>query len=268
MSPALKYHFLSWVREGLAASIGESEDIEYSQAGPVTSLLNSTLALNDRPVKPPALTVIGPGDVIGFNVAQIVRMFPRPGVTDAEPTMFPLVEFDRPDLPWLATPRRGTGDRLRPWLCLVAVEGGIKRRPGVDVPVLETSGAKLPDPKATHLWAHAQLLLEDGETVAGLLGQDSGRLRTVSRLICPQLLRANTRYVACVVPTFKATVAAVLGEPRVDDLSPAWQHASAEVTLPVFASWDFSTGDAGGFEELVDRLRGRPLPEGVGRRRL
>ncbi len=271
MSPAPAYHFLSWVRDGLASAIDLQEDVD-STAGPAASRLTSTVTLNDQQVPAPDLAMIGPGDVAGFDRAQIVRLFPQQGVTDAEPTMFPLIEFDRPDLPWLATPRRAADDRLRPWICLVVVETGhpqvgFDRRAGVDLEVLTAPATELPDPQSLHLWAHAQLLLESTESLErGLTGDPR---RTVSRLICPRLLNPLTAYRACVVPAFKATVSAILREtPRVDDLTPAWVSGEPIVRLPVLTSWTFATGEAGGFEELVDRLRGRPLPDGVGLRAL
>jgi hypothetical protein len=264
------YHFLSWAREGLAAAVGQPEQVD-SPAGPAASGLTSVVSLDGKPVKAPDLTLIGPGDVTGFDRAQIVRMFPRPGTTDAEPSMFPLVEFERHDLPWLVTPRQAGDDRLRPWLCLVVVEVGrpdvrFDRVAGVDLEVLVAPPTELPDPATLHLWAHAQVLLADGADVdAGLRGDPR---QTVSRLVSPRLLRPFTAYRACVVPTFRITVQAILREDRVEDLTPAWSAGDGQARLPVLASWSFSTGEAGGFEELVDRLQGRPLPAGVGVRPL
>ena len=270
MSPAPQYHFLSWVRDGLASAIDRREDVS-SPAGPASSQLGSTVTLNGDQVTPPQeLSMIGPGDVTGFDRTQIVRRFPQPGTTDAEPTMFPLVEFDRPDLPWLATPRSTTEDRLRPWLCLVVVDVakvGFESVAGVDMQVLTAPPAELPDPASLYLWAHAQVLLERSQSVAADLHRDERK--NVSRLVCPRLLSAHTTYRACIVPTFLATARAILRDgPRTDTLDPAWTAGAAQARLPVFDSWSFSTGEAGGFEDLVDLLRGRPLPDGVGQRAL
>ena len=54
-----------------------------------------------------------------------------------------------------------------------------------------------------------------------------------------------------------------------DDLTPAWgsgAQAPAQITLPVFHSWEFRTGVGGDFEELVRRLQPRELPREVGKR--
>jgi len=272
VSQAPQYQFLSWVRDGLASAIDLLEDVG-SAAGPAHSTLSSTVNLNGVSLTVPDLSMLGPGDVTGFDRAQIVRMFPQPNISDAESTMFPLIEFDRPDLPWLATPRRAGDDRLRPWICLVVVDltsaqVALEARPRVDGQVLVAPASELPDPTALHLWAHAQVLLTSGETVEQALSPTQGDpRRTVSRLVCPRLLRPFTRYQACVVPTFKATCDAILKKrPRTDDLAPSWTPGEAAAELPVLASWRFSTGEAGSFEELVDRLHGNPLPAGVGQR--
>ncbi|MEU8139302.1 hypothetical protein [Streptodolium elevatio] len=46
------------------------------------------------------------------------------------------------------------------------------------------------------------------------------------------------------------------------------ESGSESVTLPVLHHWRFATGVGGDFESLVRRLRGRPLPESVGLRRV
>ena len=73
----------------------------------------------------------GPGEVQGIDPAQVVRCVPPDGAANVEISNVAMVEFDRPDLPWLASPARphagtptGSDPRngLLPWLCLVVVE--------------------------------------------------------------------------------------------------------------------------------------------------
>src|SRR5712664_1378875 len=42
-----------------------------------------------------SVTVLGPGDVLGIDRAQIVRRYPAPGTTTAEDTFLAHIEFDR-----------------------------------------------------------------------------------------------------------------------------------------------------------------------------
>ena len=69
-----------------------------------------------------------PGDVTGLDPAQVIRTYPTAGASNAAQDSFPLIEFARPDVPWMLSPtgpqenapadsdpRRG----LTPWLALV-----------------------------------------------------------------------------------------------------------------------------------------------------
>ncbi|WP_426361832.1 hypothetical protein [Streptomyces sp. E-08] len=259
------YTFASWERAGAAACLTDDDDL--SRTTPVRGSLAATASVNGRPGRPvpvPALQLYGPGDVRAIDPKEIVRVFPLPGTPDAEPTKFPLVEFERTELPWLLTPLRagGTGE-LRPWLTLVCVPfsaGRPQREPGVPLPVLRVKGSELPDPTTLHLWAHAQTLP----------GHETDPRRSVSRLLAPRRLEPQTSYTACLVPSFLAGRLAGLG--RATDgasLAPAWDPGeSVRCELPVYFSWVFSTGEAGDFETLAARLQARPLPPHAGRRPL
>ena len=52
-----------------------------------------------RPRTPP-VRLSGPGEVLGLVDAEVIREYPEPGATDAEPNYFPYVELRTPDLPW------------------------------------------------------------------------------------------------------------------------------------------------------------------------
>src|SRR5205814_545992 len=84
----------------------------------------------------------------------------------------------------------------------------------------------------------------------------------LSRLICPRLLRAHTRYVAAVVPAFEAGRLVGLGLPVPESTTTAaaWDSTAASARdLPVYFSWQFDTGLDGDFEALVSRLKRSPL---------
>lgn len=273
---AARLTFLPWVQPGTSARLPEAqvERLDPAQAATVTLTVGVTV---NGAVIEKAVRLLGPGDVTAIDARQVVRFEPRPGAADFEPNLFPLIEFDRPDFPWLFTPAKADAQgRLRPWLVLVVVrrQAGVELRPGNGPsPVLEIRAParprdELPDLAESHLWAHAQVAgASRADLQAALDGQPA---RTVSRLLCPRRLRPSTAYLACVVPAFAAGRTAGLGLPAESaDLAPAWRSgtgAPVELRLPVYASWEFRTAPSGDFEELVRRLRPRELPPEVGKR--
>jgi hypothetical protein len=118
---------------------------------------------------------------------------------------------------------------------------------------LDDAAAELPDLAQSWAWAHVQVT-GTGDPAAILTGDEPAR--TLSRLLCPRRLQPDTPYVAALVPGFAQGVQAGLGQP-VDPgpLAPAWDAATTFAELPVYFSWEFATGPAGDFEELVARLR-------------
>ena len=273
------YVFLPWVRQGAAAGI-QTIDMTANQAAVVSVTVN--LRVNESPAGEQHVRLHGPGDVIGIDQQQIVRLEPRPQSTDFEPNYFPAIEFDRPDYLWLFTPAKADpSGRLRPWLCLIVVrkqEGvTIRVNPNQPLPILEITSDKrdleLPDLSESWAWAHVQVAgtPRDADSLRRTLGGNPAL--TVSRLLCPRRLDPSTDYVACVVPAFELGRRAGLGESiKPDDekppLLPAWTiggHA-APVTLPIYFHWEFRTGTGGDFESLVTRLKARELPLDVGKR--
>jgi len=275
----MSYRFIPWVKTGTGAGVSIADPLDDSPASRVG--LPVTLRVNDRHDAPLNLRLFGPGDVVGIDPQQVIRVEPRALTPDFEPNYFPVVEFRRPDFPWVFTPVTGDSrGRLRPWLCLVVVRrqegvrlGSDRNRP---LPVLTISApaepsAELPDLADSWAWAHTQVVgQEQGAALAELLAGDSPR--AISRLLAPVRLRPATRYYACLVPAFEAGRKAGLGlAPGAEDdrLAPAWRSgagAPAAIELPVYFHWEFGTGAGGDFESLVRRLQGRPVPDGVGAR--
>ncbi len=274
------HRFLPWVRAGLAAQLPVGDEEGATVPGRARLALDVTVSRRTGPPLEVArsLEVAAPGDVVGIDRRQIIRTDPGPGATDFEPNLLALVEFDRPDFPWLFTPARAsTRQRLRPWIALVVVEVGdgvtLAADPARPLAVLTIEASarpsrQLPDPGESWAWAHGQVLGDAGERTEDLL---AGRPeRTASRLLCPRRLEPATRYLACVVPAFMGGRRAGLGlpaEPADDtELRPAWAAGSdAPVQLPVYFSWEFATGTGGDFESLARALQARPIPPEVGR---
>lgn len=251
------YGFIPWVRSGLAslATTAPSQNFVSLQVG---VSLNTTAA--------PTVTVrlFGPGQVTGLDSRAIVRMEPLPNSTNFESNYFAVVEFATPDFPWLFSPTAPSGAALMPWLCLVVVEVQpgvtLSQRPNA-LPVLQFASpanpvVELPNLNEIAMWAHGQIFgapPANDDAVRASLADGSGN--PISRIICPRRLAPDTSYLACVVPTYNAGVQAGLSSdlPGDDnDLTPAWTTSlSAPFSLPVYAYWQFATGDAGDFKSLA-----------------
>jgi len=203
--------FVPWVRQGAAGAIATVDTLGSSQ--PAVADVAVTLAVNDEPLAPVALRLRGPADVVGIDAHQVIRTDPRPNTSDFEPNCFPSIEFDRADFPWLFTPARAnTNAQLRPWLCLVVVrkQDGVQLTSTVDAPLptLRIAApakpfAELPDLKDSWAWSHGQAAADNlGNPTAVADALNGAPDLSLSRLVCPRILSANTDYFACVVPTF------------------------------------------------------------------
>jgi hypothetical protein len=266
--------YLPWVRRGAAAALLDPDRFTSDQPG--LAAATASVTINSGPSASVPVTVMGPGHVTGLDRRQVVRTDPAPGSRTFEPNYFPLVELDEPSLPWLFTPAgAGAQNRLRPWLCLVVVrlQAGVRLDPPTSgpLPVLRISApadpaAELPDLEDSWAWAHGQVTSEVGVSIETQLAGNPER--TLSRLLCSRILRPDTEYLACVVPTFELGCKAGLGQKITADdeshLEPAWTPSASTVELPVYYSWSFATGAGGDFQSLAMLLRARPLPPGIG----
>lgn len=286
MTDQARYEFLPWVRSGFQPNV-ETDNLSGSVSIPgevsvAVNVVGEGTGVRNEATATTNLRLYGPGDVTGIDERQVVRREPEPATTDFPPNYFPMVEFDRPDLPWLFSPATPNAtDRLRPWLCLVVIrdQDGVEigasadhPRPVLTIKSPANPAQELPDLSESWAWAHAQVVgdrteLADDEWIQGHL---SDRTPTaVSRLVASRRLNAEKRYFACVVPTFDAGVAAGLGaKPSGESVGPAWTVDDARIDLPVYVHWQFSTGPAGDFEALVKRIEPAELSPDVGYRDL
>ncbi|MGF6877242.1 hypothetical protein [Paraburkholderia sp. MM5477-R1] len=270
------YHFQAWARRGIGASL-DSPD-----AGtlPDRATVNVQIALNvqggaqPNPVLPPPVPVqlYGPGDIIGIELRHIIRTDPPQGTetVNYEPNYLCSIEFDSPDFPWLFTPAAPNGDRLHPWLALIALKQDeftapkdIAPNPLPVISVLNTTA--LQDLSGSWNWAHVQISGDD--SLADNLSSAPGNV--LSRLICPRRLDPETSYSAFLVPAFANGVMVGLGQDTsgTHTSDPAWaDNAPAPLTLPFYYCFDFHTSDEGDFESLVRKLTPRVLPAEIGQR--
>jgi len=275
-----EYRVFSWIRQGLLAGLGAAPGtVDARLVVPVRVRLNEA-----RDIDVP-LTLYGPADITGVDGREIIRTDPQPRATDFEPNYFPIVEFDRPDFPWLFTPAVPDGARrLDPWICLVVVRrtvATLKPNGGGALPALECPLDELPDLDEAWAWAHAQIVA-GGATLPEPVRPDavaevlrSRPERTLSRLVGARRLDPATAYYACVVPTHEVGRKTGLGDPVTAEDERAnrraWPATPADgpetrQRLPVYFHWEFSTGAAGDFESIARRLVPRQMPATVGLR--
>ncbi len=251
------YSLLPWVRRGIASEVSGTPAVNYATV-PLSLSVNGTSV-----AAPPRARLPGPGDVKTIDPRAFIRTDPSDGADSFEPNYLAIVELATPDLAWMFTPSGATGDRLQPWICLIVVPDGdgVTLTPQAGGPAILrldsplVPAAELPDLSQADAWAHAQISGTDMSTAA--LDGDSGA--TLSRLICPRRLEASGRYLACVVPTYRAGVHAGLGmEVDDNDLAAAWDATiTAPFSLPVYFSFRFETGPNGDFASLA-RMIGPP----------
>src|SRR5262249_23652656 len=154
--------YLPWIRQGLIGAVGAGTVSDGRLQLAVQLRLSGGVGATTQPVN---VQLFGPQDVTGFDVRQVIRTDPPNLSSDFEPNYFPLVEFDRADFPWLATPAApNSKNQLTPWLCLIVVE----RRTGVDLTsdgtrplalltIESNAHVELPDLSEAWAWAHAQV---------------------------------------------------------------------------------------------------------------
>src|SRR5262249_35280825 len=153
--------------------------------------------------------------------------------------------------------------------------------PDTPLPMLQIAAPakpflELPDLKESWAWAHTQAAADnsvDANAVANAL--NGAPELSLSRLVCPRILSANTDYIACVVPAFELGRRAGLGIAISDAdlvsttaMAPAWTltaTAPIQVQLPVYYSWEFRTAVVGDFASLAKLLRIQ-TPQGLGQR--
>jgi hypothetical protein len=238
------YRFLPWSRRGLAAALpdGGADDGAMPQR-PEIAVRISVSGAGDADAR---ALLHGPGDVIGIDLAQVVRTYPRPDTTDAEPNYLAAVDLDAPELPWLFTPRGApVSGRLVPWIVLVVVE----RRAGVTIaapagaplPQLHIesgAAAELPELAGAWAWAHVQLVEPSGvastaQAVADALADAPDR--NVARIVCPRRLAPNRRWIAALVPAFEVgRVRGLGGTPPADAPVVPWDTSRDSIVLPMY----------------------------------
>jgi hypothetical protein len=269
-----QYQFLAWSRQGLIATLTSPDNggvlpVRASSAVALAITAQAATPVSDQ-VPPVTVQTFGPGDVIGIDPRHVVRTEPRDSTTNFEPNYLAGIEFDTPDFPWLFTPAGPAGDRLRPWLALIALTPAeyiaVSSGPPLPLPAIDVTDLTGLQPLGDAWnWAHVQVSGAAG-LAATLASQPAA---VISRLLCPRRLDPETTYTAFVVPAFEAGRQAGLGldVSGMTSTGPAWTQATtAPLRLPVYYQFQFHTSDQGDFESLVRELTPVTLGPGIGQR--
>jgi hypothetical protein len=278
-----KYQFQSWARKGISAHINEQDTL-----GSPTAVLPPGerasvpigISINAAPQTPKNFALIGPGDILGIVLKEVVRTEPRDSIkiTDFEPNYLAFIEFYDEDFPWRFTPARPQGERLRPWIFLLVLKKTEFERDDsrLPLPVIKiNSKAALPPSDETWLFAHVHT---EQDIAPGELSDLEKYLRSLreatttdpdkiySRLLSPRHLEPNMAYHSFLVPAFEVGRLAGLSRPTtgVPGQKPAWDATTTGLEMPFYYEWEFHTGQKADFESLVELLEPRVLDPNVG----
>jgi hypothetical protein len=297
MSTIGTYTFLPWLRQGLANRIQAAATTARATVPVALKLAGQAVdgsAALEQPIQK-NIELYGPGDIIGIDTRQIVKVEPRNWITNFETNYLPYIEFYDEDFPWRYTPAppdAATGSRLQPWIMLIVLKEGEfeEGRSGIGrpLPYITLNAAEVL-PAADQLWAWAHVHINRGLIAAAddtraapaenapVLTEFEGVLRenpdlAYSRIVAPRRLEENTGYHALLMPTFETGRLAGLnydpaGAPN--GTASAWAPYASRTDpddYPVYHRWFFRTSSIGDFEYLVRLLTPKPMDRRVGRR--
>ncbi len=299
MSTIGTYTFLPWLRQGLANRIT-------APAAAARATVAVSLKISGQPVdggvalEEPIdkdIQLYGPGDIIGIDSRQIVKVEPRHWITNFETNCLPYIEFYDEDFPWRYTPAppdAETGSRLQPWIMLLLLKDGEfdegRAGDGRPLPYISVTAANV-FPAADQLWAWAHVHVNRGLVApahdthatpaenAPVLAEFAATLNenpdlAYSRIVAPRRLEANTGYHAFLIPTFETGRLAGLNYDPADaptGTTSAWAAYGTRVDgndYPTYHRWYFRTSSIGDFEYLVRLLTPKPMDRRVGLRRM
>ena len=250
-----RYTFLPWMRRGLSAKIEEAENFNDFNSPPPDGWMverpeidirvnieakKGDTTFNDHVEQ--NISLVGPGDITSVDQRIVIKTEPRNWVTNFEPNYFPYIEFYDEDFPWRYSPASSSGNKLRPWMVLVALkESEFKRDTALfgSLPSILVTGSEddpsgttgaassiFPDPGQNWAWSHVHM---NGDvdptnnldpTNPSQLESALNRFRellaanpdqAVARMICPRVLDPNTTYHCFLLPAYETGRLAGLG---------------------------------------------------------
>lgn len=275
MDVLAQYTFLPWLRQGMANHINETDSLSTNPSGiieraSVTMSLELTVDQSQVETVDKTVKITGPGDIVGINESAIVKAEPLNGTFDFENNYLPYIEFYDEDFPWRYTPAKAAGNKLRPWLYLLALKNDefeFDFDPANPLPTINVDSAEVFQipPEDIWAWAHVHInkrLTSSTSNPTALRDEIVDLLKAdpdlaVSRIICPRQLEGNTEYNLFLVPAFETGRLAGLGEDitGLDAMTPAWNTNDVSKTFPVYFQSRFSTVAGGDFEALTRMLQ-------------
>jgi hypothetical protein len=236
-----KLTFLSWQRSKLFARA----KMQGERLGSSLSLRLTDTNTGQFEKGEAGFTLMSAADIAGLQPGAIKHMAPAPFSRDAETTKFAHVDFWDAGLPWRYTPRVNHPVENSPWLVLLVGTAKEIQVAG-NAATVQNRVLSAHDLVSSHLWAHVQ---SDGQA-------------TISRLLSPRRLQAQSEYIAVVVPAFNEhgeTMWTVIQDGNPDEEAhPVVPHFGDRGYLPAFHAWRFWTAEAGDFETLATALK---IPE-------
>lgn len=296
MNEVAKYSFLPFVRQGLGTQISETDNLGVENASGVKErpevlvsvvVSGTDTGQGDSKTKTVSKQVklLSPGDILGIHASQVLRVHPASGVDNFETNNLVYIEFYEEDFPWRYTPAKPAGIQLRPWITLLVLcedEFEYQTRSGTPVPFVRIHanciGDALYPENEIHHFAHVQVLQSIADDKIGDASQAGAAISEVvqrnpdlalSRLISPRKLSGNTHYHAFLVPAYETGRLAGLGQStaNVPAQQASWKLAgsSANIDMPFYYTWEFSTGSSGDFQTLVSKLTPQTESNNTGR---
>ncbi|HSI74545.1 MAG TPA: hypothetical protein VK957_01565 [Lunatimonas sp.] len=278
-------YFLPYMRQGLT-TLAEHDKVPGKRMIIPVKLTISANSSTDNTTKTgiveKEITLFGPGDILGINKNIISRVAPSPNANNFESLLVPFIEFSEPDILWRFSSLQ-TADKINwiPWLTLIVLKAENGQEEGEFVKIQNSNkelppqiqlkpNAILPDLRESWRWAHVhQLDIEEASPEHIENSLKMARKKAVCRLLCPRRLRPKTKYHAFLIPVFKIGAEAAMGtfNETEDRTLLTWETPANGVgkIVPYYHDWEFSTGTAGDFENLVRQLEPRNL-ENMGTR--
>jgi hypothetical protein len=290
MSDIAKYTFIPFVRIGIGNEITETDTLGAASNAMVVERpevevsfkVKASGGSSPEATEPVSkrVKIEGPGDVLGVQRDQVIRVHPAHGVENFETGNLVYMEFYEEDFPWRFTPARPSGPNLRPWVALLILkedeftrntQGGT---PTPFIRIKETALQKVFYPETElHHFAHVHVLETLADSIQSSASQAANQLGgtvgrnpdlALSRIICPRKPDPNSTFHAFLVPAYETGRLAGLGQDTAGIIAqkPSWQRSNLgniPFDMPYYYTWSFKTDDNGDFEKLVRAIKVRSV---------
>ncbi len=269
-------YFLSYMRQGITTLADHDSVPGKRMTIPVKLTLAASNNQGNAKLVEKKITIFGPGDLLGINRNVISRLAPPLNTTNFESSLSPFIQFSEPDFLWRFSSRKSADKKdWIPWLALIILKSENGQEESEFVKVKTSSktlppqiqikpNAIVPDLRELWRWAHIHKLDIEGSSPQQIANSiKSAPEKVVCRLLSPRRLKPQTKYHAFLIPAFKigAEAAMDITNGTEDRTVLTWETPAdgAGEIVPYYYDWEFGTGTAGEFEQLVRKLKPRDL---------